>query len=207
MLITLDFETYFDAKVSLTKLTVMEYIKHPLFKVWGVGIKVEGEETEWFDENEVEVGLDDIDWEEAHLLCHNTPFDGYLLTQLYGHTPKRYLDTAAISRGLWPGQSASLKHTAERCFPDDFTMRKGEELINAKGIYDLPPDIEEALAGYCIQDVDLTYAIYMKLCLELPEKEYEIIDMTTRMFCEPKIKVNISKTKQFLKEEKRKISI
>ena len=64
MLITLDFETYFDAKVSLTKLTVMEYIKHPLFKVWGVGIKVEGEETEWFDENEVEVGLDDIDWEE-----------------------------------------------------------------------------------------------------------------------------------------------
>ena len=204
MLITLDFETYFDAKVSLTKLTVMEYIKHPLFKVWGVGIKVEGEETEWFDENEIEVGLDDIDWEEAHLLCHNTPFDGYLLTQLYGHTPKRYLDTAAMSRGLWPGQSASLKHTAERCFPDDFTMRKGEELINAKGIYDLPPDIEEALAGYCIQDVDLTYAIYMKLCLELPEKEYDIIDMTTRMFCEPKIKVNISKTKQFLKEEKRK---
>lgn len=204
MLITLDFETYFDTKVSLTKLTVMEYIKDPLFKVWGVGIKIEGEETEWFDENEVEVGLNDIDWEEAHLLCHNTPFDGYLLTQLYGHKPNYYLDTAAMARGLWPGQSASLKHTAERCFPDDFTMRKGEELINAKGIYDLPPDIEEALAGYCIQDVDLTYAIYMKLCLELPEKEYEIIDMTTRMFCEPKIKVNIPKTKQFLEDEKRK---
>lgn len=182
----------------------MEYIKDPLFKVWGVGIKIEGEETEWFDENEVEVGLNDIDWEEAHLLCHNTPFDGYLLTQLYGHKPNYYLDTAAMARGLWPGQSASLKHTAERCFPDDFTMRKGEELINAKGIYDLPPDIEEALAGYCIQDVDLTYAIYMKLCLELPEKEYEIIDMTTRMFCEPKIKVNIPKTQQFLENEKRK---
>ena len=89
MLITLDFETYFYTKVSLTKLTVMEYIKHPLFKVWGVGIKVEGEETEWFDENEVEVGLDEINWEEAQLLCHNTPFDGYLLTQLYGHTQKR----------------------------------------------------------------------------------------------------------------------
>ena len=204
MLITLDFETYFDSKVSLTKLTVMEYIKDPLFKVWGVGIKVEGEETEWFGEYEVEDALDDIDWDNAELLCHNTPFDGYLLTQLYGHTPKRYLDTAAISRGLWPGQSASLKNTAERCFPNDEKMRKGEELITAKGIYELPPDIEDAIARYCIQDVELTYAIYMKLCLELPEVEWEIIDMTTRMFCEPKIKVNISKTKQFLEEEKRK---
>tara|TARA_R100001591_G_scaffold16782_5_gene23196 strand:+ start:541 stop:2346 length:1806 start_codon:yes stop_codon:yes gene_type:complete len=202
MLVTLDFETYYDTKVSLTKLTVMEYIKHPMFKVWGVGIKIEGEETEWFGEDQVEDGLNDIDWEEAHLLCHNTPFDGYLLTQLYGHKPKRYLDTAALSRGLWPGQSASLKSTAERCFPDDPTMRKGEELVNAKGIYDLPPDIEEDIAGYCIQDVDLTYAIYMKLCLELPDNEWDIIDLTTRLFCEPKIVVNLEKTQTFLDKEK-----
>ena len=48
--ITLDFETYFDTKVSLTKLTTMEYIKHPMFKVWGVGIKYGDNETEWFSE-------------------------------------------------------------------------------------------------------------------------------------------------------------
>ena len=39
-------------------------------------------------------------------------------------------------------------------------MRKGDELVNAKGIFDLPPDIEEQIARYCIQDVDITYAIF-----------------------------------------------
>ena len=198
MLVTLDFETYYDPKVSLTKMSVMEYIKHPMFKVWGVGIKVDDEPTEWFGEDETEDALNDIDWDEATLVCHNTPFDGYLLTQLYGHKPKYYMDTAAMARGRWPGQSARLKDVAERCFPDDESMRKGEELVNAKGIYDLPPDIEDSLAGYCIQDVDLTYAIYNQLKAEYPAVEIEIINLTTRMFCEPKIVVNIEKTQSFL---------
>lgn len=197
-LITLDFETYYDPKVSLTKMSVMEYIKHPMFKVWGVGIKVDDEPTEWFGEDETEDALNDIDWDEATLVCHNTPFDGYLLTQLYGHKPKYYMDTASMARGRWPGQSARLKDVAERCFPDDESMRKGEELVNAKGIYDLPPDIEDSLAGYCIQDVDLTYAIYNQLKAEYPAVEIEIINLTTRMFCEPKIVVNIEKTQSFL---------
>ena len=198
MLVTLDFETYYDPKVSLTKMSVMEYIKHPMFKVWGVGIKVDDEPTEWFGEDETEDALNDIDWDEATLVCHNTPFDGYLLTQLYGHKPKYYMDTASMARGRWPGQSARLKDVAERCFPDDESMRKGEELVNAKGIYDLPPDIEDSLAGYCIQDVDLTYAIYNQLKAEYPAVEIEIINLTTRMFCEPKIVVNIEKTQSFL---------
>ena len=52
MLVTLDFETYFDPKVSLTKMTTMEYVKHPMFKVWGVGIKIDTGPTEWFGEDE-----------------------------------------------------------------------------------------------------------------------------------------------------------
>jgi len=198
MLVTLDFETYYDPKVSLTKMSVMEYIKHPMFKVWGVGIKVNDEPTEWFGEDETEAALDDINWEEAMLVCHNTPFDGYLLTQLYNHKPMYYMDTAAMARGRWPGQSARLKDVAVRCFPNDESMRKGEELVNAKGIYDLPPDIEDSLAGYCIQDVDLTYAIYHELRVKYPDIEMEVIDLTTRMFCEPKIVVNIEKTQSFL---------
>ena len=87
MLVTLDFETYFDTKVSLTKMTTMEYVKHPMFKVWGVGIKIDDQATEWFGEDETEEALNDIDWSKAHLLCHNTPFDGYILTQLYDLVP------------------------------------------------------------------------------------------------------------------------
>ncbi len=190
MLITLDFETYFDTKVSLTKLTTMDYVRHEKFKVWGVGIKINDGPTEWYGEDEAELAIQDINWPGATLICHNTPFDGYILTQYYKYKPAYYIDTAAMNRGLFPGQSARLKDCAVRAFPNDDTMRKGEELADAKGIYDLDPELEQAIAGYCIQDVDLTYAIYLQLVDRMPQSEMDIIDMTCRMFCEPKLIVN-----------------
>ena len=38
--ITLDFETYYDTEHSLAHLSAVQYVHSPLFKVWGVGIKI-----------------------------------------------------------------------------------------------------------------------------------------------------------------------
>jgi DNA polymerase len=200
-LVTLDFETYYDTKLSLTKLTTMDYVRHEKFKVWGVGIKINDEPTEWFGEDETEDALHSIDWANTRLVCHNTPFDGYILTNYYKLIPAYYCDTAAMARGANPGQSARLKDVAERLFPNDPSMRKGDELINAKGIYDLPPDIEEQIAGYCIQDVDLTYAIYNQFMKSYPEREMDLIDLTTRMFCEPTLKIDRERLTTYHEQE------
>ena len=112
---------------------------------------------------------------KATVVCHNTPFDGYILTQYYRVRPKvlrRYCSNE--SRSL-PDASARLKDCAIRAFPDDETMRKGEELADAKGIYDLDPELEESIAGYCIQDVDLTYAIYNAHVDRMPQSEMDLI--------------------------------
>ena len=188
--ITLDFETYYDTQHSLSHLSTVQYVASDLFKVWGVGIKINDTPTEWFGEDECADAIKAIQWDESAVVCHNTLFDAYILTQHYNCTPKYYYDTAAMARGLAPNESASLKATCERMFPDDKTMRKGDELINAKGIFDLPPDIEEQIAGYCIQDVDLTYALYNKMQPIYPQSELDIIDITSRMFVEPKIVLN-----------------
>ncbi|MBN86690.1 MAG: hypothetical protein CL885_04130 [Dehalococcoidia bacterium] len=190
MLVTLDFETYYDSKFSLGKMTTMDYVRHELFKVWGVGIKIDNHPTEWFGEDEAEDAILDIEWEDVTLVCHNTPFDGYILTRVYKVKPNYYTDTAAMSRALAPGHSSSLKECAIRTFPDDTAMRKGDELIDAKGIYDLDPETEGSLAGYCIQDVELTYALYQKMIWAMPDSELDLIDLTCRMFCEPKLNVN-----------------
>jgi len=189
-LLTLDFETYYDTQYSLKKLTTMEYVHNPQFKVWGVGLKFNNEETFWLGEDEVEFELSNIDWDRTAVICHNTPFDGFILTHHYQVTPAYYYDTAAMSRGVWPSISARLKDVAERTFPDDPTMRKGDELADAKGIYDLSPDLEESISGYCIQDVDLTYAIYHDLIQKFPQSELDLINITTRMFCEPLLHIN-----------------
>lgn len=189
-LLTLDFETYYDTKLSLSKITTMEYVRDPQFKVWGVGLQVDDDKPYWAGEDEVESALAEFDWDNIALVCHNTPFDGFVLTQYYGLKPAYYYDTAAMARGWWPGMSASLRATSERCFPTDESMRKGNELVNAKGIYNLPPDIEEQIAGYCIQDVVLTYAIFKQLYEAYPQSELDLIDLTTRMFCEPILQID-----------------
>ena len=191
MLVTLDFETYYAPKYSLTTLTTMDYVRHEKFKVQGVGIKIDHEETEYFDEHEAEGAIRDLDWSNVTLICHNTPFDGYILTRYHKVIPKYYIDTAAMARALAPGQSASLKETAIRTFPDDESMRKGDELASTKGIYDLDPELSEILGTYCIQDVDLTYALYHKMVDQMPQSEMDIINLTCRMFCEPKLTVDL----------------
>ena len=188
--IYLDFETYYDVNLSLSKMTTLQYIQHPEFKIWGVGVKFNDEPTEWYGEDEYLDALQAIPWEDCTVICHNTLFDACILTQYLGLYPSYYYDTAAMARGLYPNQSASLKAVAERVFPNNETMRKGEELVNAKGIRDLPPDIEEQIAGYCIQDVDLTYAIFNKFIQDYPSDELDVIDLTCRLYVEPKLTLN-----------------
>ena len=189
--LVLDFETYFDPHYSLKKLTTAEYVNGDQFKVWGLGVRFFSEqEADWLNENDVEAFLQDVDWDNTAVVCHNALFDGYILTQYYNVHPAFYYDTAAMARGIDPMQSAKLSEVCKRLWPDNEQMRKGDELVSAKGIVDLPPDIENQIAGYCKQDVDLTHSIYNKLKSEIPDTELHIIDLTTKMFVEPKLTVD-----------------
>lgn len=183
----LDFETYYDAHYSLTKMSTAQYINSEEFKIWGVGLKVDDGVTEWYSADEYEDVLSAIDWGNTALVCHNTLFDAFILTRHCGYEPAYYYDTAAMSRGLYPNVSARLKDCVVREFPSDSTMRKGEELVNAKGIRDLNPELDEQIGSYCIQDVDLTHALFQSYVDKFPQSELDLIDLTTRMFVEPKL--------------------
>ena len=91
------------------------------------------------------------------------------------------------AHGLYPNMSASLANACKREFPNDETKRKGEELVNAKGVRDLDPELDAQIGGYCIQDVDLTYELFKSYSATYPDKELQIIDLTVRMFVEPKL--------------------
>ena len=52
-LITLDFETYYDVRLSLSKMSTVQYVQDDEFKVWGVGGKFNDKDTVWIPEDEV----------------------------------------------------------------------------------------------------------------------------------------------------------
>jgi len=187
-IITIDFETYYDKDYSLSKMTAEEYINDKRFEVIGIGVKVDSGEAEWFSGSHEEIleGIEEVDWANSTILCHNTMFDGAILAWKFGVKPRQWLDTLCMARAVHGVDAGgSLKALAERYNIGE----KGNEVIAAMGKRrtDFSVDDLRRYGDYCRNDVDLTYHLFEKLEVDFPESELTLIDMTLRMFTEPKL--------------------
>lgn len=187
--ITLDFETFYDNETGFKKQNTEEYINDPRFHVIGVGIKVDDGETKWYSQlGGVASALNGIDWSSSAVLCHNAMFDAAILSWHYGVRPAFIFDTLCMARAIHGVDAGgSLAALAQRYALGE----KGSEVVNAfgKGYHDFTPDELAAYGEYCKNDVELTYALFHKLAPGFPDSEYELIDMTIRMFTEPTLRV------------------
>ena len=186
MLVTLDFETAFDASYSLKKLTTEEYIRDARFKVHGVGVKLDDHPSAYWPQDRVVRVLQAIPWHKVFILCHNTRFDGAILSWRYGIRPYFLLDTLSIARAVFPHESGSLANLSKLCGLGE----KGDELVNTMGIRDLTDQQQVALGDYCINDVELTYKLFQHMKAGFPPSELKVIDQTLRMFTEPILELN-----------------
>lgn len=188
-LVTLDFETYYDVGFSLSGLTTEEYIRDERFQVIGVGIKIEEGETKWYSGDQVKTALDEINWKDSALLCHNTQFDGAILSFRYGVIPALYLDTLGMARAIHGVDvGGSLAFLVEK-----YNLGvKGTEVVNAKGkrLEDFTKSDLAQYGSYCKNDVELTYKLFQVLVPEFPENEIKLIDLTLRMYTEPTLEVD-----------------
>ena len=198
-IITLDFETFYDSDFSLSKLTTEAYIKDSRFQVIGVGIKVDDGLTHWYTGTHkyIKEVLDSYKINENALLCHNTIFDGAILSFVFDIVPKLYLDTLSMARALHGiNAGGSLKYLVEK-----YNIgQKGTEVLDAKGKRLEDFDEEELCqyGKYCINDVELTRKLFHKLAYpeieyglkEFPRTEIQLIDITIRMFTQPRLRIN-----------------
>ena len=189
-LITLDFETYYDGSIKLgfKTQTTEEYIRDPRFEVVGVGVKIGSGETTWVTEN-IKDYLSSLPWDVSMLLCHNTLFDGAILSWIYGINPSFMLDTLSMARALHGVEAGgSLAALAERYG----IGQKGDEVVRAEGKrkQDFTEEELAAYGRYCCNDVELTHTLFSILSKKFPDDEYALIDMTLRMYTEPVLEVD-----------------
>ena len=201
-IVTFDAETYYDREYSLSKITTEDYVRSPQFELIGFAIKTNDGPTQWVPKPDCEAFLKSFDWSDAMVVCQNTAFDGAILNWLYGVEPMVWADTLGMSRALYPHDKAhSLKAQAERMG----VGVKGDEVLNAIGKrYADFYDAELArYAMYCINDVELTYDIFMKyMAMGFPKQELKLIDLTLRMFIEPVLELNPELLRDHLEEVK-----
>lgn len=201
MIITIDFETYYDKEYSLSKITTEEYVRHKQFEVIGVSVKVDDGKTEWYSgpKEKVRFWLGKFKWSEALVLAQNTAFDGAIMSWHFGIKPKGWLDTMCMGRALnGVDASASLKALAERYE----VGVKGDEVVAALGKRrdDFTEEELERYGSYCRNDVELTYAIFQKMMEKFPAKELKVIDVTLRMFIDPRLELDLPLLEQHLED-------
>ena len=191
-LITIDFETYYSADIGFAKQTTEEYVRDPQFHVIGVAVKVDNEEPQWASgtHEELATWLNTFDWAGSIALAHNAMFDGFILNEHFNIQPKFWADTLCMGRAIHGVEvSGSLAALTERYG----LGAKGTEVNNFKGYSRTDfQDWELSKYGdYCINDVNLTYALFNKMMADgFPKKEMHVINQTVRMFTEPVLELD-----------------
>lgn len=191
-LLTIDFETFYSKDYSLSKMSVEQYVNDDRFEVIGVAVKLNNEETEWFSGTLLETydWLQRFDWKNAYVLAHNTVFDYTILNWIFKIKPKKLLDTLSMARAVHGTEvGGSLKALSAHYGIGE----KGTEVLNALGKrrVDFSPDEMQAYAGYCINDVELTYKLFKNMAHSFNKTEVSLIDMTLRMFVETELELSV----------------
>jgi DNA polymerase len=189
-LITLDFETYYDKEYGLKKFTTEEYIRSDMFEVIGVAVN-DGTTTYWNTgtHDEIKTFLQGFDLEDNFVLGHNMRFDASILSWIFDIHPLGLFDTMSMGQILHGlTQSVSLANLS--------TFYgigvKGTEVGDALGKHRLDFTSSEmaSYAKYCINDVELTLQLFNKMKNKFTAPEMRLIDLTIRMFTEPKLELN-----------------
>jgi DNA polymerase len=172
-------------------MTTEAYVRNPRFEVIGVGVKVNNEPAVTYSGSSVKAFITGLDYSDKAILCHNTAFDGAILSWHYGVKPKLWLDTMSMARPLHKATTGvSLMALAEH-----YKLgAKGTEVIAALGKRKSDFTTQELAQymDYCANDVELTYKLFKKLKVGFPVSELMVIDQTLRMYTEPKIMLDVS---------------
>ena len=190
-IICLDFESFYSQTYSLSKMTTEEYIRGEEFEVIGVAVKVNDEETQWFSgtKEKTRQFLEQFDWGNSLALAHNAMFDAAILSWTFGIKPTAWLDTLSMARAI---------HTIEvggslAALATYYGLGvKGTEVLDAKGKHrlDFTPEELGRYGEYCINDVELTYALFQELMQVFPNFELKLVDLTIKMFSEPVLELD-----------------
>lgn len=97
LVLTLDFETYYDSEHTIDKVSMGQYLFDKKAQVMILTYK-EGESPTRAatGEDEIREVLSRYDWAQVILVAHNINFDARIVLDKFGHKPAKYIDTMGL---------------------------------------------------------------------------------------------------------------
>ena len=192
----IDFECYFDAKYSITKMSTIEYITDKQFEFTGVGHAVSPNFHACFSHGVAGAigGLqtrygDNL--ERITCSFKNARFDATILQEKFGIVPPYIVDVDDLARHY----DSKMRHDlATMC--KLFKIGDKGDTMQFKGLHlaDMTPDVKEKLEEYCKNDINKQcklFKILMKL-LTCPELELPLARHTLGLYLNPRLQFDFS---------------
>ena len=201
--VVIDFESFWSATHSLTKMSPIAYVMHPETEIISCAGKTNGNETlVRFGEENIRRGFNARDWSNDLVIAHNMSFDALILAWRFGVRPKMYACTLYMSRphhmkDVGGSLAALVKHY-------NLGVKDQTALMNTKGrhLKDFSDDEIEAMRKYNAADVDQCWELFKILYKQTSKDEMKLIDMTIRMLVEPQFEVDRQLLTKTLWEER-----
>ena len=206
-LLVVDFETRWDrTDYTLSKMTTEEYIRDDKFKAFGIGWKEYGDDkSHWVTHENLPQWVESVDWSRTAVLAHNAQFDVAILSWVYGAHPIFIFDSLSMARAL---RGVEVGNSLAKLAEYYELPPKGQAVYSTDGLEELPLNIEEELATYCLHDVFLCEAIFNNLNEEItggyPKGELKLIDLTLKMFIDPVLELDKEMLNEAIIDERTK---
>jgi len=194
--LVLDFESYYDAKYSLSKMSIIEYIKDEQFELLGCGFG--SIDNTWFvTPSDLKDYISGLDWFSFTTVVKNAKFDVLILQEIFGITPTYIIDVEDLSRHLDSRAKHSLKELAVR-----YKLGTKGRTEDFKGLHwaDMDKTKRKALADYCLNDVSLEYQLFELLLPQLtnPTLEIPLMRHTLDVYLNPMINFDFEKADELI---------
>ncbi len=216
--LTLDFETYFDATYSLSKMSIIEYVADPQFAFTGLGLQLSGEEPRFVGGNRVEAMVKRLklafgeNLERCTVVAKNNKFDVLILAEKFGIYPPYTIDVEDLSRYYDSRMSQKLKDLAKH-----FNLQPKGDTMQFKGLHweDMSPGQKRAMREYCLGDIIDEVALLEILLpmLDNPGTELDLARHTLNLYLKPTLELDILQATQIagnmdkaLSEDLRKVA-
>lgn len=203
-LLFIDFETFWESRkggYGLRQMSMIEYVRDPRFKAFGMGVCSIDSQPEWISAKNIPMYIDliadQIGWPNVAVVGHNIKFDGTILKEIYEVVPGQYIDTKGMSKAVL-AKSAKSHHLAD--LAEHFKLQ-AKGTMKTDGLTELTPEQEAELSEYCLHDVWLCRELYKKLSPGFPENQYAPMHRTVDMFVNPKVILNVPLLQTTAKEE------
>jgi DNA polymerase len=198
-LVAIDFETYYDTDYTLKKLSTSEYIRDPRFKAQMMGIKVGNGKTRVIPGAKIRSELAKINWRTHSCLCHHTQFDGFILSHHYDVRPSYMYDSLSMARGLHSNDIGGGLDEVSRYYGGGGKLEG--TLEKTKGVLVWNKELYNEAAIYCANDVDEMLRVFKAMLPKMPADEMDLINLITRMFTDPVLRVDIPRVEKELERE------